>query len=87
MKLLQITDAQYVNLETATIVTPSDRCERGAIRFYFPAVEMPDDGCYKVEADIRIETAMMNEVDMVVWVQPDHPKFKAIHDWLTANSF
>ena len=38
MKLLQITANQVVNLETATMVSPED--EGGAIRFYFPAVEM-----------------------------------------------
>ena len=85
MKLLQITDAQYVNLETATIVSPDD--ENGAIRFYIPAVDIAlDDRVYTLPG-IRVETAMMAEFDMVVWVQPDHPLFEAIHDWLTANSF
>ena len=87
MKLLQITDAQYVNLEAATIVTPSDRCERGAIRFYFPSVEMPDNGCYKVASDIRIEAAMIVENDMTVWIQPEHPLFDRIREWLYTNSF
>ena len=83
MKLLHITETQSANLETATIVSPED--EGGAIRFYFPGVEMPD--FFTPLPGIRIETAMMTEFDMVIWVQPDHPKFKAIHDWLTANSF
>ena len=83
MKLLQITASQMANLEIATIVSPDD--EGGAIRLYFPGVEMPD--FFDALPGIRIETAMMVENDMTVWVQPDHPKSKAIHDWLNANSF
>ena len=83
MKLLQITETQSANLETATIVSPED--EGGAIRFYIPAVEMPD--YFTPLPGVRIETAMMVENDMVIWVQPDHPGFKAIHEWLNANSF
>ena len=84
MKLLQITDAQYVNLETATIVSPDD--ENGAIRFYIPAVDIALDRVYTLPG-IRVETAMMAECDMDLWVEANHPAFHKIHEWLISNSF
>ena len=81
MKRLRITDKECVNLDAATTITE----EGGDLRFYLPAVEMPD--YFTAIAGIRIETAMMTEFDMTVWVQPSHVSYNAIKDWLTANSF
>jgi hypothetical protein len=81
MKRLRITDKEYVNLDFATTITE----EGDDLRFYVPAVEMPD--YFTAIAGIRIETAMVVENDMTVWVEPSHPGYHAIKDWLTANSF
>jgi hypothetical protein len=80
-KLLRITATERINLELATTITE----EGDDLRFYIPAVEMPE--YYSAIAGIRIETAIVIENDMTVWVEPVHPAYNAIKDWLTANSF
>lgn len=84
MKLLQVTQALHVNLANATMVWLEDH----AIGFYIPGDTTLDDRAILLPGiwiEIHIESRGQN--DIVVWVQPDHPKFKAIYDWLTANSF
>jgi hypothetical protein len=81
MKRLRITDKEYVNLDFATTITE----EAGDLRFYLPAVEMPD--YFTAINGLRLETANVVENDMTVWVEPSHVSYSAIKDWLTANSF
>ena len=80
-KLLRITATEYISLGLATTITE----EGSDLRFYIPAVEMPE--YFTAIPGIRIETAMVVENDMTVWVQPSHTGYHAIKDWLTANSF
>jgi hypothetical protein len=80
-KLLRITETEQINLDFATTITE----EGGDLRFYIPAVEMQ---VYFTDIDgLRIETGIVVENDMTVWVEPSHPAYNAIKDWLTANSF
>lgn len=84
MKLLQVTQELHVNLANATMVWLEDY----AIGFYILGDTTLDDRAIPLPGiwiEIHIDSRGQN--DIVVWVQPDHPKFKAIYDWLTANSF
>jgi hypothetical protein len=67
MKRLRITATEHINLDLATTITE----EGDDLRFYIPAVEMPE--YFTAIAGIRIETAMVVENDMTVWVEPTHP--------------
>ena len=82
-KLLQITDDLHANLDSSTMVWFDD----GAIRFYIPQSDIAlDDRVYPLPG-IRVETGMMTEFDLVIWVEAVHPAFAKIQEWLTANSF
>ena len=83
MKLLRITNDLHANLASATMVWFEDK----AIRFYIPGSDITLDDRAVPLPGIRFETAMMTENDLVVWVQPEHPKFKAVQQWIAANSF
>jgi len=80
-KLLRITATEHINLGLATTVTE----EGDDLRFYIPAVEMPE--YFTAIPGLHIETAIIVENDMTIVVEPSHVSYSAIKEWLTANSF